>query len=166
MYLNLEEIKKLSLPIIDKHNKVLISLKKIKEFGIDKIVFIIDDPETFILDIDEVSEITEEILDLINDLIPDGYYLEVSSLGAERELITEEDFKRAIDKYIFISTYQKIESIGKLKEFNGYLKAYDDESVTVDAIIKTRTKEVVIKREQIAKIRLAVNFKESEENDQ
>lgn len=166
MYLNLEEIKKLSLPIIEKHNKILISLKKIKEFGIDKIVFIIDDPETFILDIDEVSEITEEILDLINDLIPDGYYLEVSSLGAERELISEEDFKRAIDKYIFVSTYQKIESIGKQKEFNGYLKAYDNDTVTVEAIIKTRTKEVVIKREQIAKIRLAVNFKESEENDQ
>ena len=165
MYLNLEEIKKLSLPVIEKHNKVLISLKKVKEFGIDKIVFIIDDPETFILDIDEVSEITEEILDLINDLIPDGHYLEVSSLGAERELITEEDFKRAIDKYIFVSTYSKIESIGKQKEFNGYLRSYDDESVTVDAIIKTRTKEVVIKREQIAKIRLAVNFKESEEND-
>ena len=102
----------------------------------------------------------------INDLIPDGYYLEVSSLGAERELISEEDFKRAIDKYIFVSTYQKIESIGKQKEFNGYLKAYDNDTVTVEAIIKTRTKEVVIKREQIAKIRLAVNFKESEENDQ
>lgn len=166
MVLNLEEIKKLSLPVIEKHSKVLISLKKIKEFGIDKIEFIIDDPETFILDIDEVSEITEEILDLINDLIPDGYYLEVSSLGAERELITEDDFKRAIDKYIFVSTYSKIESIGKQKEFNGYLRSYDDESVTVEAIIKTRTKEVVIKREQIAKIRLAVNFKESEENDQ
>lgn len=166
MYLNLEEIKKLSIPVIEKHQKVLISLKKVKEFGIDKIVFIIDDPETFILDVDEVGEITEEILDLINDLIPDGYYLEVSSLGAERELITEEDFRRAIDKYIFVSTYQKLESIGKLKEFNGYLRAYDNDTVTVDAINKTRIKQIVINKEQIAKIRLAVNFKESEENDQ
>lgn len=163
--INLEEMKKLALPVIEKYHKQLVSLKKVKEFGIDKIVFTIDDPDTFVLDIDEVATINEEILDLINDLIPDGYYLEVSSLGAERELLTEEDFKRAIDQYIYVSTYQKIEGAGNLKEFYGYLKSYDDEKIVMDAIIKTRTKEIIILRNNIAKIRLAVNFKESEEND-
>lgn len=165
MALNLDEMKRLALPIIEKHNKELISLKKVKEYGIDKIVFIIDDPKTFILDIDEVASIMEEILDEINDLIPDGHYLEVSSLGAERELITNVDFDRAIEQYIYISTYQKVESASNLKEIYGYLKSYDESSVTVNAIIKTRTKEVTIKRDNIAKIRLAVNFKENEEND-
>ena len=107
----------------------------------------------------------EEILDLINDLIPDGHYLEVSSLGAERELITPLDYERALEKYIYISTYQKVQSASNMKELYGYLKSYDEESVTIDAIIKTRTKEVTIKRDNIAKIRLAVNFKENEEND-
>ena len=165
MALNLEEMKRLALPIIEKHEKELISLKKVKEFGIDKIVFIIDDPKTFILDVDEVATIMEEILDLINDLIPDGHYLEVSSLGAERELITPLDYERALEKYIYISTYQKVQSASNMKELYGYLKSYDEESVTIDAIIKTRTKEVTIKRDNIAKIRLAVNFKENEEND-
>ena len=165
MALNLEEMKRLALPIIEKHEKELISLKKVKEFGIDKIVFTIDDPKTFILDVDEVATIMEEILDLINDLIPDGYYLEVSSLGAERELITPLDYERALEKYIYISTYQKVQSASNMKELYGYLKSYDEESVTIDAIIKTRTKEVTIKRDNIAKIRLAVNFKENEEND-
>lgn len=165
MALNLQAMKELALPVIAKHEKELISLKKVKEYGIDKIVFIIDDPKTFILDIDEVSEIMEEILDLINDLIPDGYYLEVSSLGAERELIKEEDFIRAINEYIYISTYQKVESASGLKELYGYLRSYNEDSVTLDAIIKTRTKEVTIKRDNIAKIRLAVNFKENEKND-
>lgn len=163
--INLEEMKKLALPIIEKYHKILVSLKKVKEFGINKIVFTIDDPETFILDIDEVSSINEEILDVINDLIPDGYYLEVSSLGAERELITDEDYKRAINQYIYVSTYQKVENASNLKEFYGYLKSYDDEKIIIDAIIKTRTKEIIITRSNIAKIRLAVNFKESEEND-
>ena len=165
MALNLEEMKRLALPIIEKHEKELISLKKVKEFGIDKIVFTIDDPKTFILDVDEVATIMEEILDLINDLIPDGHYLEVSSLGAERELITPLDYERALGKYIYISTYQKVQSASNMKELYGYLKSYDEESVTIDAIIKTRTKEVTIKRDNIAKIRLAVNFKENEEND-
>ncbi|MCI6717243.1 MAG: ribosome maturation factor RimP [Bacilli bacterium] len=163
--INLEEMKKLALPIIEKYHKILVSLKKVKEFGINKIVFTIDDPETFILDIDEVASINEEILDAINDLIPDGYYLEVSSLGAERELITDEDYKRAINQYIYVSTYQKVENASNLKEFYGYLKSYDDEKIIIDAIIKTRTKEIIITRSNIAKIRLAVNFKESEEND-
>lgn len=165
MALNLEEMKRLALPIIEKHEKELISLKKVKEFGIDKIVFTIDDPKTFILDVDEVATIMEEILDLINDLIPDGHYLEVSSLGAERELITPLDYERALEKYIYISTYQKVQSASNMKELYGYLKSYDEESVIIDAIIKTRTKEVTIKRDNIAKIRLAVNFKENEEND-
>ena len=163
--INLEEMKKLALPIIEKYHKILVSLKKVKEFGINKIVFTIDDPETFILDIDEVASINEEILDVINDLIPDGYYLEVSILGAERELITDEDYKRAINQYIYVSTYQKVENASNLKEFYGYLKSYDDEKIIIDAIIKTRTKEIIITRSNIAKIRLAVNFKESEEND-
>ncbi len=165
--INLEEMKRLGLSVIEKYHKELVSVKKVKEFGINKIVFTIDDPLTFILDIDEVATINEEILDLINDLIPDGYYLEVTSLGAERELITEKDFERAIDKYIYVSMYQKEKSADNLKEVYGTLKSYDDEKIVVLATIKTRIKELTITKNNIAKIRLAVNFKEKEvdEND-
>ncbi len=165
--INLEEMKRLGLGVVEKYHKELVSVKKVKEFGINKIVFTIDDPLTFILDIDEVATINEEILNLINDLIPDGYYLEVTSLGAERELITEKAFERAIDKYIYVSMYQKEKSADNLKEVYGTLKSYDDEKVVVLATIKTRIKELTITKNNIAKIRLAVNFKEKEvdEND-
>lgn len=165
MTVNLEEMKRHTLSVLEKHQKELVNIKKVKEYGIDKIVIIIDDPETFILDIDEVATINEEILDLINDLLPDGYYLEVSSLGAERELVTTKDYERALNKYIYISTYQKIKEASNLKEFYGYLLAYDENTVTINAVIKTRTKEIIINKDNIAKIRLAVNFKENEEND-
>lgn len=165
MTVNLEEMKRHTLSVLEKHQKELVSIKKVKEYGIDKIVIIIDDPETFILDIDEVATINEEILDLINDLLPDGYYLEVSSLGAERELVTTKHYERALNKYIYISTYQKIKEASNLKEFYGYLLAYDENTVTINAVIKTRTKEIIINKDNIAKIRLAVNFKENEEND-
>lgn len=165
MRVNLEEIKKLALPIIERYQKELVSLKVMKEFGIDKIVFIIDDPTNFMLDIDEVAAINEEILDAINDYIPDGYYLEVSSLGAERELITKLDYQRAVNQYIYISTYQKIEDANKQKEFYGYLKSYDDTTICIQTMLKTKQKEITIPRDAIAKIRLAVDFKEKEEHD-
>lgn len=165
MKINLDEMKKLGLPAVEKYHKELVSLSVIKEYGINKIVFTIDDPITFNLDIDEVAKINEEILDLINDLIPDDYYLEITSLGIERELISESDFARAINKYIYISTYQKLPEAQNLKELYGYLRDYQEDSVTIDAIIKTKMKEITIQKTNIAKIRLAVNFKECEEND-
>ena len=73
MTVNLEEMKRHTLSVLEKHQKELVSIKKVKEYGIDKIVIIIDDPETFILDIDEVATINEEILDLINDLLFRGF---------------------------------------------------------------------------------------------
>lgn len=161
----LEEIKTIVEDILKNFNKELVSVKKIKEFGINKIQILIDDPKTFILDIDEVSSITEVILDAINDLIPDGYYLEVSSLGAERELTRDIDFERALNKYIYISTYQKIKEAQDQKELYGYLLDYDNEKVKVNVVMKTRLKEIIINKDNIAKIRLAVNFKESEQND-
>jgi len=162
---NIEQITKLTSDIVLAHHKELVSIKKVKEYGINKIVITIDDPETFILDIDEVSQITEEVLEAINDFIPDGYYLEVSSLGAERELIRDIDYQRAINKYIYISTYQKLPEASLQKELYGYLLAFDENTVTINAVMKTRLKEIIINKDNIAKIRLAVNFKESEQND-
>ena len=79
------KIKELSLDIVNKHQKELVDVKVRKEFGTNIISIVIDDPETFSLDIDEVASINSEILDKVNDLIPDGYYLEVTSLGIERK---------------------------------------------------------------------------------
>lgn len=161
MNVNLEEMQRLALPIIEHHQKELVSLSVNKEFGFNKITFVIDDPDNFMLDIDEVATINEEILDVINDLIPDDYYLEITSLGIERELVTPRDFEKALNQYIYISTYQKQVDASNLKELYGYLEAYDEDTVTIRAMIKTREKVVIVKRSDIAKIRLAVNFKEN-----
>lgn len=155
---NFSKIKELSLPIVNNHNKELVDVKLRKEFGINVISIIIDDPETFTMDIDEVASINSEILDEINDYIPDGYYLEVTTLGIERELITEKDFIRAIGKYIYVSTYQKLENAGNLKEFNGYLLEQNDQEITIEALINQRKKVIIIPRAAIAKVRLAVKF--------
>ena len=155
-YLN--KIKELSIPVVEKKNLELVEVVLRKEFGVSVISIVIDNPETFTMDIDEVAEINSEILDLVNDYIPDGFYLEVTTPGIERELKTEKDFSRAIDKYIYIKTYQKIDNAFGLKEINGYLKEVLDEEYVVEVLYMGRRKVVNIQKSAVAKIRLAVKF--------
>jgi ribosome maturation factor RimP len=154
---NLTKIKELAIPIIESHGYVLYDIKDVAEYGINIIRIIIDDPETFDMDIDEVAEINQTILDEVNDLLPDDYYLEVSSVGIERELNSDDDFEKAIDKYIYVSCYEKIDNLNE-KEFYGDLKSCTEKSITVNVKIKTRYKEITIDKNKIVKARLAVKF--------
>ncbi len=154
----IEKIKTLSLPIVEKYQKVLCNVEHISEYGIEIVRLTIDDPNTFDIDIDDVAAINEEVLDLVNDYLPDGYYLEVTTVGIERELKTDDDLEKALGKYIYIKTYEKQESAFNQKEIYGYLDSYTEESINVNAINKTRTKLVTIEKTKIAKLRLAVKF--------
>ncbi len=153
----LNEIKEKSIPIVSKHNKVLYNVEKVKDYGMNVIRILIDDPNTLDIDIDDVAAINQEILDVVNDLLPDDLYLEVSSVGVERELKTEKELELALNKYIYVSSYEKIENL-KTKDVYGYLESYDANTITVNAKEKTKTKIIKINRDKIAKIRLAVEF--------
>lgn len=153
----LQSIQELALPIVTMHQKELIDVKLRKEFDVNIISVIIDDPETFSMDIDEVALINSELLDEVNDLIPDGYYLEVTTPGIERELQTEIDFQRAIGKYIYIKTYQKLEEY-HVKEITGTLLETTENTFVVEMLLNQRKKVVTVPRTAVAKIRLAVKF--------
>lgn len=153
----LNEIKEKSIPIVSKHNKVLYNVEKVKDYGMNVIRILIDDPNTLDIDIDDVAAINQEILDVVNDLLPDDLYLEVSSVGVERELKTEKELELALNKYIYVSSYEKIENL-KTKDAYGYLESYDANTITINAKEKTKTKIIKINRDKIAKIRLAVEF--------
>ncbi len=154
----LHKIKEASRPVVESKNLELVDVVLRKEFGVNVISIIIDNPETFTMDIDEVAEINSTILDIVNDDIPDGYYLEVTTPGIERELKTKKDFDRAIGKYIYIKTYQKIDDAFGLKEMYGTLNEVIDDSYVVEVVNMTRKKVVNISKAAVAKIRLAVKF--------
>ena len=156
------KIKESASNILDEHQKELIDVKVRKEFGTNIISIVIDDPETFSLDIDEVASINAEILDEVNDLIPDGYYLEVTSLGIERELLTEKDIQKAINQFVYLKTYQKMENAYNLKEISGYLREANAEVFKLEIFLNQRQRLVVIPRAAVAKIRLAVDFRRNE----
>ena len=153
----LNKIRDLALPIIEKNKLVLYSIKEVQDYGVDVIQIMVDDPNTFDIDIDVVASINQEVLDLVNDDLPDGSYLEVTSVGIEREINIPVDLEKSLNKYIFCSLYEKHPVLNE-KEIYGTLLSFDDEKLTLEVKIKTRKKIVEIEIKKIAKARLAVEF--------
>ena len=111
------------------------------------------------IDIEECAFVSEQLSDKLDacdpDPIPQAYFLEVSSPGAERPLKKEEDYHRAVGEYIHLSLYQPVEGE---KQFEGFLQSFDEEQLVIKIRIKTREKELTIERKNIAKARLAIQF--------
>ena len=150
-----EIVEELLTDILEQEQLELVDIEYVKE-GKSWFLRVFIDKENGV-DIEDcglVSEKLGEKLDAI-DPIPQNYFLEVSSPGAERPLKKPQDFLRAVGKHVNIKTYEPIEGS---KEFEGTLLSYDEKEITLSIKIKTRTKEITIPTEKIAKARLAVIF--------
>ncbi|MBP1047497.1 ribosome maturation factor RimP [Enterococcus sp. BWM-S5] len=152
-----ETVTELVTPILKEQNFELVDIEFVKE-GKNWFLRVFID-KTGGIDIEEcafVSEQLSERLDAIEpDPIPQAYFLEVSSPGAERPLKKESDYENAVGEYIHLSFYQAVDGE---KQIEGTLEGFDKETVTLTVRIKTRTKEMVIDRKNIAKARLAIKF--------
>ena len=151
-----EEVEKLVIPIVAELDLELVDVEFIKE-GRDWFLRVYIDTPNGSIDIEQCSQVSEKLSEELDrtDPIPQNYFLEVSSPGAERPLKKEEDFQKAIGQFVFIKTY---EAINDMKEFEGYLLAYGPEGAEVEIRIKTRKLTVVIGQEKIALARLAIDF--------
>ncbi len=113
----MEELKKRFKVIVEELGYYLYDAIYEKENG-GYVLKVLIENDTFI-DIDDcvkVSHVISEELDVL-DPFTEAYNLEVSSSGAERELRTSDEIKRAVGKTIHLKTIeQTIE--GKLKSFN------------------------------------------------
>ena len=155
-----EMIEQLVAPIATELNLELVDVEFVKE-GRDYFLRVyVDLPEGGI-DIEQCVQVSERLSAILdeNDPIEQNYYLEVSSPGAERPLKKESDFENAVGKYIYVKTYEPIKD---MKEFEGYLKAYNVESLDMEIKIKTRKVQVTIEKEKIAKARLAIDFSDKQ----
>jgi ribosome maturation factor RimP len=152
-----DEVRVVVQPIVDEQNLELVDMEFLKEGKNWFLRIYIDKPGG--IDIEEcalISEKVSEALDAIDpDPIPQAYFLEVSSPGAERPLKTEADMQNAIGKYVHLSFYQAIDGE---KFYEGTLKEVNDDYVVLTIRIKTRTKDIEIERKQIANARLAIQF--------
>lgn len=98
---------------------------------------------------EDVSRYLSEALDK-EDPIEQNYYLEVSSPGLDRELITEEHYRRYFGSVVEMKLYKAID--GK-KVISAVLDDMDDDKyyLTVDDGSK-----IEVEKSQVAKTRLAV----------
>lgn len=104
----------------------------------------------------DASEAISAIVDQAEpDPIPQAYYLEVSSPGAERPLKTEADIQKAIGQWIHLNFYKEYQGH---KQVEGKLLQADEEAFTLETKDKTRRLEGVYPRKNVSLIRLAIEF--------
>ena len=153
----IETVTELVKPILAEHNFYLYDMEFVKEGKSWYLrVYIDKDGGITLNDCATVSDQLSEALDNVEpDPIPQAYFLEVSSPGAERPLRNEEDYQRAVNDYIHVSLYQQID--GK-KVYEGTLTKLTDKELTLDYLDKTRHRQVVIDRSKVAQARLAIKF--------
>ncbi|KRN88622.1 ribosome maturation factor RimP [Ligilactobacillus ceti] len=154
-----ETVTELVRPILDENNFELVDMEFVKE-GKNWYLRLFIDKEHGI-NIEECALVSDQLSEKLDncdpDPIPQAYFLEVSSPGAERPLKKEADYQKAFENnaYINVSLYQQID--GK-KVYEGYLIDLNEEELTLEYMDKTRKKTITIPRNKIAKARLAIKF--------
>lgn len=148
VHMNLEKLKEKLIPILEKKNLNIYSIRTKREFG-EKIVEILIDTE--LMDIDELEKIHLEYQQTLtdDDLDPD-YFLELSSLGLERPLKTKEEILKAVSRYIYLES-------GKYKGY-GTLLAFEHDMLSLEINDKGRMKTIEIKFDDARKMRTAIKF--------
>ena len=102
-------------------------------------------------DCEKVSRFLSEELDRL-DPIEQNYYLEVSSPGMDRQLLTTRHYEKYAGRLVEVKLYKGVD--GK-KVFEGILQGISDGSV----VIKTEDgQEMMFPLDQVAKTNLAVVF--------
>lgn len=154
-----ELVQKEVAPIIDERHDQLVDIEYVKEKGKNYLRIYVDQDKPGGIDINEIADLSELVSKKLDDLEPNPftqpYVLELSSPGAERPIKTAADWRKALNNYVHVSLYQKLEGA---KIFEGTLKSYDDDQIELTIKIKTRRKTISIPRKLIAKIRFAIEF--------
>ena len=84
-------------------------------------------------DCEKVHPLISEMLDKFDGDFPEQYTLNISSVGLDRPIVTDDDFRRNLDEEIIDSIVKKY----------GVLVKYDDENVVLK---NAKNEEFVIKR--------------------
>lgn len=151
------KIEELVSPILQELNLDLVDIEYVKE-GRDWFLRIYIDTPAGGIDIEQCAQVSEKLSEKLDveDPISENYFLEVSSPGAERPLKKDDDFTKAIGKYVYIKTY---EPVNGAKEFEGTLLSYSiEEGALIEVRVKTRRIKIQIEKEKIALARLAIDF--------
>ena len=98
-------------------------------------------------DCEAVHNAVSNELDNYDSLFKEPYNLNISSMGLDRKIETDDDFRRSLDT--------EIECIGSdKKKIHGVLKSYDADSI----VLIINSNEKTIKRNNLTKVQPYVRF--------
>ncbi|MBQ9297769.1 MAG: ribosome maturation factor RimP [Clostridia bacterium] len=124
-----EKVENLLKPIIEKLNYELYDVIYAKEAKDYYLKIFIDKKDG--VSIDDCEIVSNSISDILDeaDLIKEQYFLEVSSAGVERVLRNDKHLKDNIGKEVEVKLFT---SVNKSKVYEGILKAFDENSLTIE----------------------------------
>jgi ribosome maturation factor RimP len=134
------------LPILEKNGFELWDVEYVKEGGTWYLRAYIDKPGGIMVDDCEV--VSREL----SDILDEKDFIEVSSPGLGRPLKKNRDFEKSLGEEVEIRTYRMID---KKKEFRGFLREYDKDTVTIET---DNARMQTFEKKEIALIRLAFDF--------
>ena len=144
-------VERFLIPIMEEHQFELVDVEWVKEAGTWYLRAYVDKEGG--ISVDDCEIVSRRLSDWLakEDFITESYILEVSSPGLGRPLKKEKDFARSLGKDVDVKLYRARD---KRKDFTGVLKAYDEQTVTIEE----EGEELVFERGEIALIRLAFDF--------
>ncbi|GLB46946.1 ribosome maturation factor RimP [Philodulcilactobacillus myokoensis] len=144
-------------PILKQHHFNLFDVNFVKESQKWYLRVYIDKPGG--ITINDCALISDELGQKLDEMdpdpIPQAYYLDVSSPGAERPLRNIAELKQAINEYIHVSLYYNVK---KQKVYEGTFKKMDHENIVLEYNHKGQFRNITIPIKAIAKARLAIKF--------
>ena len=108
------------------------------------------------INMEDIVNVTNELNNLFDELDPfeSNYNLDISSLGAEKPLKVD-SLSSYVGNYVNVHVNNPIDGENI---FEGTLKEVNANSIIITKRIKTRSKDVMVEKNNILKIRLAIKF--------
>ena len=110
------------------YNIVQAKLTGLKPQRLEILIEKLDGSNVTVSDCRTASKNISTLLD-VEDVISDKYFLEVSSAGIERPLVTLEDFSKFAGKEISLKLYK---ALNDKKKFQGKLEGVEEENVILN----------------------------------
>lgn len=127
----------------------LVEIRFYKEYGEGAMELLIWSADGISLDdCERVHNEVSDMLDAFDELFAESYNLKVSSMGLDRLIVTNDDFRRAMGT--------EIECFGSQKNrAHGVLEAYSDDSIVIK---QDNGKSVTLNRNILTKVQPYIRF--------
>ncbi len=145
--MNLAKIKEIVIPILNRFELKLYSIKRKKAFNMFILEILVYGKNA---DVSLLAKVNRIINDEIDEELPHDYNLEVSSAGAERKIRSLEEAADNIGKFVFIKTSNE--------ELFATLVAVKDSVIVVEKPLKNKSEVVNIAYKDIKTFRLAIRL--------